>query len=327
MDFQPSEDQKALREGLRSFCEGRVPLERLPELEEKGALERSLWGELAEMGVFDLRLPEAAGGVGLGHADAALVFAELGRRLVPGPLVWSHLAAGLVPGAAEGECIVGGLDLSEGEAGPLLVEHLEHLDQLLVLAPEGVRRLDPASLDASPVATPLDPLTPLHELRALPEGEALAGPAQAEALREVGALLVASQMLGLAESTLELAVAYSMEREQFGRPIGGFQAMKHVMADMFVKQEAARAAVYAAGATLDAPEVGDPLRALSSAKVIAGAAALRNARACIQVHGGMGYTWEIAAHYFLKRAWVLENAFGSVAWHGRRAMARIAGAL
>ena len=133
-----------------------------------------------------------------------------------------------------------------------------------------------------------------------------------------GAALVAAQMLGIAESTLELATEYAKRREQFGRPIGSFQAIKHMLADMFVRQEAARAAVYAAGATLDDPVVGDVARAVASAKIVAGEAAMKNARACIQVHGGMGYTWEIPAHYYLKRAWVGENAFGDADEHADR---------
>ena len=111
MDFQPTEDQKALRDGVRSFCEGQVPNERFPDLEKSHGFDRTLWSELAEMGVFALRLSEAEAGVGLGYSDAVLVFEELGRRLVPGPLVWSHLAAGLIDGAASGETVVGGVDL------------------------------------------------------------------------------------------------------------------------------------------------------------------------------------------------------------------------
>jgi alkylation response protein AidB-like acyl-CoA dehydrogenase len=112
--------------------------------------------------------------------------------------------------------------------------------------------------------------------------------------------------------TQELATEYARGREQFGRPIGGFQAVKHILADMFVRQELARSAAYAAGATLDDPAVGSAPRAASAAKLVAGEAAMKNARACVQVHGGMGYTWEIPAHYYLKRAWVLENVFGSI---------------
>ena len=97
MDFRPTADQEALQAGVRSFCAGRVPADALADLAKRGGFDRPLWGELAELGVFGLRLPEGEGGVGLGCADAVLVFEELGRRVVPGPLVWSHLAAGLVP--------------------------------------------------------------------------------------------------------------------------------------------------------------------------------------------------------------------------------------
>jgi alkylation response protein AidB-like acyl-CoA dehydrogenase len=311
MDFRLSTDQEALRDGLRSFCSGRVSLDQLRGIEARGGFDRELWGELAGMGAFSLRLPEEDGGVGLGSADAVLVFEELGRCLAPGPLVWSHLAAELVDGAATGDTVVGGLDLLGPLTEPYLVEHWASLDALLLLRPEGVYRVDPRGLQAEPVAVPLDPFTPLHHVASLPEGEQLAGADTARWLRLEGAALAAGQLLGIAESTTELAVEYAKKREQFGRAIGSFQAIKHMLADMFVRQEVARAGVYAAGATLDDPEVGDVARAVSAGKIVAGDAALKNARACIQVHGGMGYTWEIPAHYYLKRTWVLETVFGT----------------
>jgi alkylation response protein AidB-like acyl-CoA dehydrogenase len=318
VDFRLSDDQEALRAGIRDFCEGRVGVEQLRELEGARAVDPGLWGELAEMGVFALRQPEASGGVGLGMADAVLVFAELGRRLVPGPLVWSHLAVALVEGAASGKAVVGGLDLGAGESGPHLVEYLDRLDALLLLRTDGVWRVDPKRLASEPVEVPLDPHTPLFHVASLPRGERIAGADAAAELRLQGAALVAAECLGIAEATLELAVDYAKRREQFGRAIGSFQALKHIMADMFVRQEVARAAVYAAGATLDDPAVGDVVRAVAAAKVTAGEAALKNARACIQIHGGMGYTWEIPAHYYLKRAWVCENLFGTVDEHADR---------
>lgn len=317
MDFQPTEDQKALREGIRSFVEGQIPNERIPELEKAKGVDRALWGELAEMGVFALRLPEAEGGVELGYSDAVLVFEELGRRLAPGPIVWSHLAAGLVEGAATGETIVGGIDLI-GDSEPLLIEHLESLDVLLVLRPDGLDRIDPRQVEATEVPTPLDPLTPIHQAQSLPAGERIGDAAAAARMRLEGAALVAALQLGLAEGALELANEYALGREQFGRPIGGFQAVKHMLAEMFVKQEAARAGAYNAGATLDAPEVANVERVVSAAKVTAGDSAIRNARTCIQVHGGMGFTWEVMAHYYLKRAWVLENQFGTQDEHAER---------
>jgi alkylation response protein AidB-like acyl-CoA dehydrogenase len=318
VNFRLSEDQQALRATIRDFCDGRVGIDALRELEGERSVDPALWRELAEMGVFGLRQPESRGGVGLGMADAVVVFAELGRRLVPGPLVWTHLAAGLVEGAGSGDAVVGGLDATDGASGPWLVEHWEHLDALLVLRPDGVERLDPKRLAAKPAGAPLDPHTPLCLLESLPRGERLGDASLAQQLRLEGAALVAAQMLGIAESTLELAAEYAKRREQFGRPIGSFQSIKHMLADMFVRQEVARAAVYAAGATLDDPLAGDPVRAVASAKIVAGGAARENARACIQIHGGMGYTWEIPAHYYLKRAWVGENLFGGADEHADR---------
>jgi len=324
MDFRLSEDQEALRDGIRAFCDGLFPAEKLGACASAGGFDRALWRELAGMGVFSLRLPESRGGVGLGMTDAVLVFAELGRRLLPGPLGWSHLAAGLVDGAASGETVVGGLELDGGE--PLLLEHGAQLDALLVVREDSVARLDPKALAATPVGVPLDPLTPLYHVASIPDGERLGGPELAARLRLEGAALAAAQLLGIAEATQELAVAYAKQREQFGRPIAGFQSIKHMLADMYVRQEVARAAVYAAGATLDQPEVGDPARAVASAKLVAGEAAMKNARACIQVHGGMGYTWEMPPHYYLKRAWVLATTFGTADDHADRLAESVAGA-
>jgi len=311
LDFQPTEDQKALRETLRDFLDDTFPVERLAELATDTKLDRELWASLAEMGVFSLRLPESEGGVGLGHADAVIVFAELGRRLVPGPLAWTHLAAGLVDGAASGDAIVGGLDLCGADRGePYLVEHLDSIDALLLLKPDGLFKVDPAEVSGTKIAENLDALTPLTHVTELPAGERVLDAAEAAQLRLVGATLVAAQQLGIAEATLELANAYAKERQQFARPIGQFQAVKHILADMFVRQEVCRAAAYAAGATLDAPEVASVERAVAAAKVTCGEAGNRNARSCIQVHGGMGYTWEVPAHFYLKRTLVYSTLFG-----------------
>jgi alkylation response protein AidB-like acyl-CoA dehydrogenase len=102
---------------------------------------------------------------------------------------------------------------------------------------------------------------------------------------------------------------------QFDRPIGSFQAIKHTCADMAVRSEVARAAVYAAAAHLDAADVPGLDRAVSGAKALAGEAAIANGKAATQVHGGMGYTWEVDVHLYLKRAWVLDTEFGSAAAH------------
>ena len=119
-----------------------------------------------------------------------------------------------------------------------------------------------------------------------------------------------------AQRALELAVEYAKERVQFDKPIAAFQAIKHLCADMVVRTEVARAAVYAAGAHLDA---GDTLpgldRAVGGAKLLAGEAAVTNGKTATQVHGGMGYTWEVDVHLYLKRAWLLDTHFGSADAH------------
>jgi alkylation response protein AidB-like acyl-CoA dehydrogenase len=309
MDFELSDDQVALQDGVRSFLAGRFPIETVRALEGDGGVGRASWTELADMGVFALRLPESDGGVGLGWADAVLVYEELGRALVPGPLVWTHLAAGLVEGAATGETVVGGIERDEPSR---LLEYPAVVDQVIVLDAEGAWLVDAGAIESMPIETPLDALTPVARVVGdLPQGTQLLDARGADDLRSQGATLVAALLLGVAEAATDLAVAFSKERVQFDRPIGTFQALKHMMADMLVRTEVARGGVYAAGVTLDDPIVGSIPRAVAAAKYTAGDAAVENGKVCVQVHGGMGYTWEIDAHLYFKRAYALDTAFGS----------------
>jgi alkylation response protein AidB-like acyl-CoA dehydrogenase len=321
MEFALSPDQEALQEGVRHFCSERLSLDRLRDLERSG-VEKSLWSAYAEMGVLGLRVPEARGGLGLGMAEAVLAFEELGRCVAPGPLIWSHLAAALIDGAESGEVVVTGIDLRRTAGSACVVEHLERADVVLVLREDGVERLDRASLEVAVGAEALDPLTPVSRVGDVPRGERVADAAGAARLGWEGLALVSAMLLGIAEATLSQATAYAKEREQFGRAIGSFQALKHLMADGFVRQELARASAYAAGVLLD--QAKDPAtrdeaeQAVAAAALICEEAAMKNARACIQVHGGMGFTWENPAHYYLKRAWVLGNAFGTSREHAAR---------
>ncbi|MEU9179818.1 acyl-CoA dehydrogenase family protein [Streptomyces sp. NPDC048550] len=284
MDFRLTEEQQDLRAGVRDLLAGRYGREALrASVDAGGALDRGLWRELGEAGFFALRLPEADGGVGLGLPEAVLVFEEAGRALLPGPLVATHLAAGTVPGAAAGTAVVTAFDLGgpggPGGPGGRLVAHLGDADAVLGT---------PSLPSGEPVRS-ADPLTPLHRV---------AGPGSAAAAyRDEGALLTAALQAGSALRTVELAVRYAQEREQFGQPIGAFQAVKHLCAQMLVRAEVARTAVYAAAVTVDPAEV-------AGAKLLADEAAVRNARDCLQVHGGMGFTWEADVHLHLKRAWV-----------------------
>jgi alkylation response protein AidB-like acyl-CoA dehydrogenase len=332
VDFELSEDEVALADAIRSLCAGRFPLATLRHAEGgDGALDRAAWGELAEAGVFSLQVPDAAGGVGLGLAAAAVVFEELGRALVPGPLLATHLAAGLasrvgVPGAAGGAAVLAGAGEGKVVVGavrrpvvtgtsafvPVLVPHLSSLDVLVVVGDDGLSVVDPAALSAVPIRRPLDPLTPLWRVEGLPAGEAIGGADEAREWRRAQWVLGGALLVGLAAANLDMAVAYAKQREQFGKPIGAFQAVKHMCADMLVAAETARAAVHAAAVTIDQPGVGDPERAAAGAAVLAAEAAIRNGKTSIQVHGGMGFTWEVPAHLYLMRARVLAEAIGPI---------------
>ena len=260
MDFELTESQVDLAEGVRQLCRAHFALEQIRTLElADRVVDREGWRRLGEAGVFNLCLAEEAGGVGLGLAEAALVFDELGRSLVPGPLVASHLAAGLVDGADDGSVVVGLIEAgpSTDAAVPLFIEYLEDLDVLLVLSDSGIASVDPGSLDASRRTRPMDPLTPVWSVPSLPEGTPLAGPDIGAWWRRDGTVLTAALQVGLAGWTTELAVEYAKQRRQFGRPIGGFQAIKHLCADMAVRAEVARCSVQAAAVTVDQPDVGD----------------------------------------------------------------------
>jgi alkylation response protein AidB-like acyl-CoA dehydrogenase len=311
VDFDLDADEEALAAAVRQLCEGRFSMEVLRTIEEEGCLDRARWAELAEAGVFSLRLAEASGGAGLRMAHAVLVFEELGRGQVPGPLVATHLAAGLVEGAAGGTRVVGSVERPDPD-GVAVVEHLADLDDLVVSDEDGLWLVEPSDLEAAPLRRPLDPLSPVHRVAALPRGRRLGGAAEAGVWRRRGAALTAALLVGIARAETEAGVAYAKVRQQFDRPVGSFQAVKHILADMLVRAEVARAAVHAAGVTLDDPEVGDPARAVAGAKLMAGDAAVANGKACVQVHGGMGFTWEVDVHLFLKRARVLDTHFGSV---------------
>ncbi|MFI2368350.1 acyl-CoA dehydrogenase family protein [Streptomyces sp. NPDC018833] len=268
MDFRLTDDQRALRAGVRALLAARFGREALRAAVAEPRLDRALWRELGAAGFFSLRLPEEEGGAGLGLPEAVLVFEEAGRVLLPGPLVATHLAAGTVPGAVTGESVV---TASDGA----LVPWLDAADAVLG-----------GLTDPRPVRS-LDPLTPLHR-----DTGGSGGPPD-----PVAVLLTAAEQLGTAARTTDMAVRYARERVQFGRPIGSFQAVAHSCADMLLRTETARAAVYAAAVTADPVEI-------AGAKLLADEAAVGGARECLQVFGGTGFTWEADVHLHLKRAWL-----------------------
>ncbi|SER00876.1 Acyl-CoA dehydrogenase, N-terminal domain [Streptomyces sp. yr375] len=279
MRFQLTEDQRALRDGVRGLLARRFDRTALrAAVDRPGRLDRALWRELGAAGFFALRLPEAAGGVGLGLPEAVLAFEEAGRVLLPGPLLATHLAAGHVPGAADGETVVAAVD------GGGLVEWLAAAD--VVLGDAGGGAGEPVRVRS------VDPSTPLHRV-----------PGAVVAVDPVAVLLTAAEQLGTATRACELAVQHARTREQFGQPIGAFQAVKHLCAELLVRVEVARAAVYAAAVTADPADI-------AAARLLADEAAVRGARDCLQVYGGMGFTWEADVHLLLKRAWVRTRRAG-----------------
>jgi alkylation response protein AidB-like acyl-CoA dehydrogenase len=172
---------------------------------------------------------------------------------------------------------------------------------------------------------PLDPLTPVWRVDGVAEAPGRPDRPSSE-LRQEGALLTAAYCVGMADRLTELAVDYAQDRRQFDRPIGSFQAVKHLCADMAVRTELARVAVHAAACVLDDPTTGALDRAVSAAKLLAGEAAVLNGRTGTQVFGGMGFTWEVDVHLYLKRAWVLETHHGSGDHHADRIAATMAAA-
>ena len=307
MHFDLSEDQRALVDGIRDLCAGAFPMDKVQQLEHSGAFDAQGWQALHDAGVFALRRPESDGGVGLGMAEAALVFAELGRALVPGPVIGTELGTGLVDGKAVG--------VIAPAQRPVVLAFPDVVGPVIVVRDDDLRVVARTDLSLQPVVHPLDPLTPLAVVDEVPAGEVIGGAEQAQRFRRDGAVLAAAALLGIAESLTQRSTAYAKEREQFGRPIGGFQAVKHLLADMVVRTEVARAAVYAAAVHLDDPGVGDVQRAVSTAKLLAGESAIANGKAAVQIHGGMGFTWEVPVHLYLKRAAFLDVAFGGIDDH------------
>lgn len=227
----------------------------------------------------------------------------------------SHLAAGLVPGAAGGDAVVTAADFTAGPtpAGTVLVEHLGAADEVLS---EG--RAVPSR---SPPCLPSDLAASTESVRAVRRPRHAAAPGarrspprrpparrrrDAVRLRRTAALLTVAQQLGSAAAATETAVAHAREREQFGQPIGAFQAVKHLCAQTPVRAETARSAVYAAALTEAESDI-------PAAVLLVDDAAVRNARDCPQVYGGMGFTWEADVPLHLKRA-----RLRSGQWLGRK---------
>jgi alkylation response protein AidB-like acyl-CoA dehydrogenase len=321
VDLMLTSEQRDMRAALREYLTDTWTADRLRAAADGAAFDRRAWKALGDLGVFGMALAPDDGGMGLGLADAVIVFEELGRALVPGPVTATFLAAGLVPGAADGNAVVGMVD---GRDLVAVVEHPAAVTDLLVLDDGGVYSVPFQAPPPREAPVPLDPLTPVAPVAVRPaDGRRLGTGPDATRLRRTGALLTAALQVGVAQGALDLAVRYAGQRVQFARPVGSFQAVKHLLADALARVDLARAATLVAGVVADDPASAELAGtgaddAAASARVLADEAAAANGRTGVQVHGGMGFTWEVLAHLYLKRAWVLETAFGAADEHAGR---------
>jgi alkylation response protein AidB-like acyl-CoA dehydrogenase len=291
MDFRFTEDQLLFATSVREYLTGTHGPTVLRRLDEQGNRDPAIWQGLVDMGLTGLLVPEEHGGLGMGLVEAALIAAECGRACLAEPLVDTAFVG--VPWLVS-RCETGALD--EVVAGTRRIP-LSHTINPWVADGSGIR---------------LQSVDPLRNLAVAP-----AGASDDLHLLNLGALMSAAQLVGIADAMLAEATEYAKLRTQFGQPIGAFQAIKHQLASCVVAIEFAKPVVWRAAAALQA---GDAHAAehVSHAKLAASDAANLTAETAIQVHGAMGYTYEVDLHFWMKRAWALSGAWGDRAFHLRR---------
>lgn len=316
MEFLFSHDELDLRDGAREYLRGSCTPEVLRKLVEKKSADLGSWTELVEMGLIAYLLPESCGGLGLSDTGFALLAEEAGYVAMPEPLVdVAGVAAPLLAGldAAIAAGIAGG-ETRVVTAHPLnpYVNQLMPSDRILAFADNAIGLLDPGDAGGESV-TSIDPLRRLSRICVSAGGTTLltgkdARPlAKRAALR--GAVFTAAELLGLTAAMIDMSTEYARERKQFGAAIGTFQAVKHHLSTAFTKLEFARPVVYRAAASVSNGDDRADLHA-AHAKIAATDAAINAAEAAIQVHGGIGYTFEADLHLWMKRVWALAGLWG-----------------
>jgi alkylation response protein AidB-like acyl-CoA dehydrogenase len=315
MNFDFTDDQQAIKATAREFLADRFRLERVRKMAEAGSYDDGLWTEMAELGWPGIFIDEGHGGQGLGTVELAILMEELGYALAPSPF-FSNAAAGLLirnagsgeqqdrflPGIASGE--------APGTAGEVRDGAALAADggtaAVFALVEDGGGSLQ-TSANGMAVLESIDSTRALYRVPR-EAGEELPGdvPGAVDRVR----VALAAELVGVSQRAMEMAVVYARERQQFGRPIGSYQAISHRCAQMLLEVEGARAAtLYAAWAADHEPETL-PLAA-SMAKAYASDAGPRVTASALQVHGGIGFTWEHDLHFFLKRANADASMFGS----------------
>ena len=336
MNFTFSDEQIAFRDSMSRFLMTEAAPEMLREVwETDGGRSPELRAKIAAQGLTALSVPEAEGGLGLGDVDWALMTQELGYYAIPDSLAdTAYVAAGLLTGLPEDHPLRlewlpkvadGSARVAVGHpVNPWVAD--AHLADLLLLAeatPTGLAlhglTRDQVRLEAQ---NSIDASRRLAVVHWTPSTASLLldGPA-AQALWDLALdranLSISGQLIGLAQRMLDLSVDYVAQRKQFGKVIGSFQAVKHHLADVVTLIEFAKPVLYRAVLALDQ---GSKERAalVSHAKLACAEAAWTAGRKGIQVHGAMGYTWEVDLQMFMKRVWVLDSAWGDRAFHKAR---------
>jgi alkylation response protein AidB-like acyl-CoA dehydrogenase len=348
MDFEFSEEQEALRATVRRFLAEQAPIQPYVRdlLGDSRGTTDAVWKGLAQLGVTGLLVPEQHGGAGMGMVDMGVVLEEMGRAAHPGPFLSSAVAAtsallamgggaDLLPSLADGSIVAtvallegDGRDwrrvATSGDGGTLtgtktFAPDAAAADVLLVSASDddgvGIFAVEADAAGVSVEPAPSVDGTRIHATvtldgtpaRRLGDGDATA--AIGEVVDRVLVALV-TDGVGAAHAALDLAVAYARERVQFDRPIGSFQAVQHLCADMLQALELGRAGAYYALWACDAGDPAERHRAAVMAKAFSGDAFARVGASAIQVFGGVGFTWEHDIHLFYKRLLTLQEAYG-----------------
>jgi alkylation response protein AidB-like acyl-CoA dehydrogenase len=298
MRFAFTAEQLELRDALRDLLEKECP----PEVARLGH-SAELWKRLAEMGVLGLRRD-------MDETDLVLLLEEAGRYLVPGPLMETAAVAVRALGDQweEDSPVTAGF-------GNAPVAHADVAEVLLLEREGAMYAVSPGRATIEPEGS-FSPARPTFRVRWEVSG-ARRLTADAALVFDHAALGASAELIGIASRLIEMAAGYAREREQFERPIGSFQAVKHLLADALIRLEFARPAVYRAAWSV-ARNIDERSRDVSMAKALASDAAALACRTALQVHGAIGYTEEHDLHLWLKHGWALAWAWGTADWHRER---------
>jgi len=321
MDFELSEDQQALRDAARELLDDRAGAAQVRVVVDAGLpFDAELWKAMVDQGWTGIAAPEDVGGVGLGWVEVAVLAEAVGAHVAPAPIVQSMIAVDALrdtswsDGVLAGDAIACVAASGRREVVPYApsadVAVFRRGDELVVADLRSQRVTREPALDVTREVGWLD-VDSVRDVQAIGNGDAL------DRFVDRGATAYAAELLGAAQHMLDESTEYAKQRVQFDRPIGSFQAVKHRLADMLVDVEGMRSAVYWAAWCI-AAEHPDASVAASTAKVWCSDAAKRVTASALQVHGGIGFTWEHDVHLFLKRVQLDALAFGDATAHRMR---------